>query len=266
MITLSQDQMDDLRELQEHCAQLSTEFVIIGAIAYQYNFPDEGRHTGDIDIALALDLPDFGEMDKRLKAGGWIRDPRREHRRRSRRGSFVDLLPAGHELRKAGHITWPESGFTMSLVGFNHVFSEALEVEVAPQLIVKVVPAPVLMLLKIVAFMDDHYRREKDLSDIRSVLALYQADDERVYSDAVLEARLEDIDLASAYLIGWDLGSLCTMEELAVVNRFIAAVSAGGGAAPAMFVRAATRASRRNEHSGQAEILAFTKGLKYGKS
>lgn len=164
MIALSQEQIDDLRELQGHCEQLKTEFVVIGAIAYQCSFPNESRHTGDIDIAVALDLPDFGEMEKRLQSDGWTRNPTREHRWRSRRATLVDLLPAGRELRKAGQITWPQSQFTMSLIGFNHVFGEARLVMIAPQFSIKVIPAPVLMLLKIVAFMDDHYRRERDLS------------------------------------------------------------------------------------------------------
>jgi predicted nucleotidyltransferase len=78
----------------------------------------------------------------------------------------------------------------MSLVGFNHVFSDAQPVELADHLTVKVIPAPVLMLLKIVAYMDDQNRRAKDLSDIRSMLKLYEADSDRIYSDAVLDAAL----------------------------------------------------------------------------
>lgn len=261
MIDLSQEQVDDLRELQGHCDRLKTDFVVIGAIAYQWSFPNEVRHTGDIDIAVALDLPDFREMEKRLQSDGWIRNPTREHRWRSRRATLVDLLPAGRELRKAGQITWPQSQFTMSLVGFDHVFGEARLAAVAPQFSIKVIPAPVLMLLKIVAFMDDHYRRERDLSDIRSILALYQADGERIFSDEVLNAGLEDIDLAGAFLIGLDVRSLCTEEELAVVHRFIDAVSDESGMARAMFVRAATRASRRSEQSALAEIQAFRNGM-----
>src|SRR5258708_20825464 len=149
-------------------------------------------------------------MEKRLQADGWDRNPTGEHRWGSRGARLVDLLPAGRELRKAGHITWPQSQFTMSLTGFDHVFSEARQIEVAPRLSVKVIPAHVLMLLKIVAFMDDHYRRERDLSDIRSILALYQADGERIFSDEVLNAGLEDVDLAGACLIGLDVRSLCT--------------------------------------------------------
>ena len=65
------------------------------------------------------------------------------------------LLPAGPKLREAKEITWPESQFTMSLVGFEHVFTNAQPVEFAPDLMLKVISPTALMLLKIVAFVDD---------------------------------------------------------------------------------------------------------------
>jgi hypothetical protein len=99
---------------------LGPELLIIGAIAYQVHFPEESRHTGDIDFA------------------------------------------AGPKLREAKQVTWPISQFTMSLVGFDHVFTTAQPVPFAPDLTLKVISSTALMLLKIVAFMDDRQRRVKD--------------------------------------------------------------------------------------------------------
>lgn len=174
MVELTATQIADLHELQRLCRELKTEFVIIGAIAYQYHFPREERHTVDIDSAVALDLEDFAELERRLLAKGWTRAPNREHRWCSARGTLFDQIPAGIELRKAKQVTWPESQFAMSLVGFDHVFADADEVELAPGLTLNVIPPDVLMLLKIVAFLDDPQRREKDLFDIRSMLASYR--------------------------------------------------------------------------------------------
>jgi predicted nucleotidyltransferase len=70
------------------------------------------------------------------------------------------------------------------------------------------------MLLKIVAYMDDPQRRAKDLEDIRGLLVEYEADSERIFSDVVLEAGLEDVGLAPAFLIGLDLRALCNDEEV----------------------------------------------------
>jgi predicted nucleotidyltransferase len=79
----------------------------------------------------------------------------------------MDLLPVGPKLRAAKQVTWPVSQFTMSLVGFEHVFTDAQPVEFSPDLTLNVISPTTLMLLKIVAFVDDPQRRVKDLDDIR---------------------------------------------------------------------------------------------------
>jgi hypothetical protein len=47
----------------------------------------------------------------------------------------------------------------MSLVGFDHVFGAAQPVQFAPGLTLKVIPPSALILLKIVAFIEDQQRR-----------------------------------------------------------------------------------------------------------
>ena len=123
MPELTDNQIADLRVLQHRCAALGAELVIIGAIAYQIHFPAESRHTGDIDFAVALDLDEFAELERRLLADGWVRFAKREHRWRSAQATILDLIPAGPKLREAKQITWPISQFKMSLVGFDHVFA-----------------------------------------------------------------------------------------------------------------------------------------------
>jgi predicted nucleotidyltransferase len=189
MPELTDNQIADLRVLQKHCGALGAEFVIIGAIAYQIHFPEESRHTGDIDFAVALDLDEFAELERRLLADGWVRFANREHRWRSAQGTILDLIPAGPKLREPKQITWPISQFTMSLVGFDHVFATAQPVQLAPDLTLKVISSTALMLLKIVAFMDDPQRRVKDLDDIRGLLLQYEADSERIFSDVVIRTR-----------------------------------------------------------------------------
>ena len=158
---------------------LGAELVIIGAIAYQVHFPEESRHTGDIDFA------------------------------------------AGPKLREAKQVTWPISQFTMSLVGFDHVFTTAQPVPFAPDLTLKVISSTALMLLNIVAFMDNQQRRVKDLDDIRGLLVQYEADSERLFSDVVIDAALQDCGLAPAFLMGLDLRGLGAEDEVVVVHAFL---------------------------------------------
>jgi hypothetical protein len=79
MPELTAGQIADLRAGRDHCVALGADLVIIGAIAYQVHFPGELRHTGDIDFAVALDLNEFAELERRLRADGWIRFANREH-------------------------------------------------------------------------------------------------------------------------------------------------------------------------------------------
>jgi predicted nucleotidyltransferase len=224
MPELSKTQVTDLLSLKQRCQQLGADPVVIGAIAFQVHFPEESRHTGDIDFAVPLDLNAFAELETLLKLDGWTRTANREHRWRSSSGTLLDLIPAGEELRKAKEISWPDSKFTMSLVGFDHVFSCGTPVQIAEDLELRVVPPIVLMLLKIVAFMDDQNRRMKDLLDIRSLMRLYETGSERLFLDVVLDAKLADFDLANALLLGFDLSCLCTHEEEKIVRQFLDAL------------------------------------------
>ena len=94
MPELTENQITDLRVLQDHCRSLAADLVIIGAIAYQVHFPREDRHTGDIDFAVALDLDEFTALERQLLADRWIYFANPEHRWRSPRGTILDLLPA----------------------------------------------------------------------------------------------------------------------------------------------------------------------------
>ncbi len=110
---------------------------------------------------------------------------------------------------------------TMSLVGFDHVFERAMELEVLGHLRVRVVMAEVLFLLKVVAYLDDPERRVQDLGDIHGLLRRYEYNSERMYSDLILDAGLADVDFVPAFLLGWDLATICEVEERGLVQRFI---------------------------------------------
>jgi predicted nucleotidyltransferase len=262
MVELTDNQIADLAVLRDHCAALGAELVVIGAIAYQVHFPKESRHTADIDFAVALDLDEFAELERRLTANGWIRFANREHRWRSVRGTIMDLLPAGPKLREAKQVTWLASQFTMSLVGFEHVFTSAETVQFTPDLKLKVISSTALMLLKIVAFMDDPQRRVKDLDDIRGLLSEYEADSERLFSDIVIDATLEDYGLAPAFLLGFDLRALCTDEEAQIVHAFVASMNNEDNPAWMSFVRA-RGVGHHVEEDARVQLAAFQQGFSH---
>ena len=214
------EQMNDLAHLQSVAEQFATEVVIIGAVALLC-FVDLKRFTSDIDLVVALDLKDFAAFSSELKTQGWTQERHREHRWHGPNGSLIDLIPAGPILRAARQIIWPKSEFVMSIAGFEHVFTRSVPIAFASNIQFKVAPPPVIAILKIVAYMEDPYRREKDLADLKSLFSCYEAESDRIFGDNVFAAELEDVEYANAFLLGSDIGAIATDEDARIVNGFL---------------------------------------------
>jgi hypothetical protein len=120
---LNNEQMADLVQLHEVAERFDADVTIIGAAALLC-FVDLGRFTADVDLVVALDLKDFAGFSAALKESGWTQERGKEHRWRGPRGSMIDLMPAGPNLRAAQCLVWPDSQFKMSLAGFDHVLRE----------------------------------------------------------------------------------------------------------------------------------------------
>jgi predicted nucleotidyltransferase len=152
---------------------------VIGATSLLILTGDLGRFTRDVDLTVALEFNEFERLTMRLAAIGWTPAPKLEHRWIAPRRTIVDLLPAGADLRRCGSITWPASRFKMSLAGFDHVFTSSVEVNLPGGMTIRVAPPIVTAPLKIVAWVDDPYRRAKDRQDIRIVLRRYEQESDR---------------------------------------------------------------------------------------
>lgn len=174
-------------------------------------------------------------------------------------GARVDLIPVGGQARREKRLTWPLGETTMSLVGVEHVFRDAVELAMAPGLVVRVVPLVVLALLKIVSYLEEPHVRRKDLSDLAGILDVYEESGDRRFSDVVLDAGV-DYSEAGAYLLGCDLARLCADDdERAVVQRFVdrfSAESDASFAADRLFGDAETGRGQRF----RLEIAAFGRG------
>ena len=113
----------------------------------------------------------------------------------------------------------------MGLIGFEHAFTRALPFSFAEGVQYRVAPPPVIVLLKIIAFMDDPHGRKKDLLDLMELFRRYEAGSDRIFSDEVVAAELEDIDYANAFLLGMDVGTIATEEEVGILSAFLRAQS-----------------------------------------
>ena len=130
------------------CDALGADLVIIGATSLLLSMGELGRFTRDVDVTVALDLDGFALLTDQLNSAGWKREPKLEHRWVALRQTIVDLLPAGPTLRRQGSILWPESQFTMSPAGFDHVFANAVDMELLAGTRVRVALPIVTTLLK----------------------------------------------------------------------------------------------------------------------
>jgi len=267
MIELSPAQINDLTELAAVCNEFRAEIVIIGAVAYSAFIEDVDRHTGDVDVAVALDLDDFVHMQRSLKARDWTQRPQREHRWYGPRGGIVDIMPAGPKIRAQGHVVWPESQMQMSVVGFEHVFNKAEEREIAPGLRMKVIPVPVLTLLKIVSYLDRPTERERDIRDVGELFKRYEVDnDDRRFSEEIIESEIS-FDSAGAFLLGFDLGRICSDAEQRVVRAFVDELRDETSRGYAFLRRARVGFFDDNdfrEHDLRAQIIAFAEGFVLG--
>jgi predicted nucleotidyltransferase len=255
MTVLRRSQIEDLQEVQTICKQQGADVVIIGAVAYRLFVDDADRETRDIDLAVALDLVDMLPFQKLLQGLGWQRDLRNEQRWQTRRGGWIDLLPAGPALRSQGKLVWPESGHVMSLAGFGHVFADSVFTELAPGFELKVVPPAVLALVKMGSYLDDPYGRAKDLADIRRLLRNYAMGSPRVFLDDVFRAELPDIEFADAFLLGLDMRALATEDDIALVESFLREVNPLIEAAPPLDFEG------RDAERLKQQLSAFEKGF-----
>jgi len=206
-------QLDVLRQL----SQLWTpeRFVLIGAAALGCFLEMRWRGTADLDLTLAISLDEF--LDERL-VPGWGRDRWMEHRWYAPGGEIVDIIPAGPELLRAGEVQWPRTGHRMSLVGIRLAFERGVPVSVAPDLIVKVAPVPVLTVLKIVAYEERPAERERDLADLAYIFTEYEPE-ERFADDVItLGMSYEEI---GPFLLARTIASMVNDAERAHVNRFV---------------------------------------------
>jgi len=215
--TLTSEQWEALRDLRTICPDTSV--ALIGGSALAWHNRLGGRETEDLDLTVAISLD---SLRRRLQAApGWTPDPRQAQRWRYKNAALVDLLPSTNQLIAAGEVVWPDSGTTMSLVGFDHVHTYGLPIT-ADDPLLKVASLPTLALLKVVSYLDRPTARAKDLQDLTLLMDRYlDDDDDRLYIGAASDEELWNEE-ANTYLLGLDIGRMLTDEEHALLQQFIA--------------------------------------------
>lgn len=195
--------------------------TLIGASAITLRMPGQYWHsTADLDVVFAGPEPDASRA-LAAQVGGRV-DDRFEHRMYTPEGVKVDVLPVVPRGTAGRQWRWAVSGIEMNFAGLQHALPHSDPVEIAPGVVFRVARLHVIALLKIIAYMDDHVRRRRDLDDIAHLLEYYAFDDyDRRFADDLIEAQ-ENSDDAGAYALGRDVGAIVETDEHETVDAFLA--------------------------------------------
>jgi predicted nucleotidyltransferase len=197
-------------------SEKSTRYFLAGATAREvilrhvFGRPP-GRRTLDVDFGIAVrDWDHFNTLKSSMEQTGFAPHPHKIHRLTypSTPAVVVDLIPFGGVESADRNIAWPpEEDIVMRVAGFSDGLESAVLVRLDKNLVIPVVSIPVLLVLKLFAWVDRRHEK-RDVADIYTLLKDYgdAGNEDRLYGAelSVLEVEGYDFELAGARLIGRD--------------------------------------------------------------
>ncbi len=179
--------------------------------------------------------------------------------------SIVDIVPATDDDLLAG-VAHLEDDFVLSVIGFDLAFTETDLISVREDLTVPVPRLAVLVLLKMVAWLDRPNERAKDLEDLLFIWdhALDAMDDRRWDPKHPVCAAALEYDDQSAFFVGWELGRVAKLQHLHWAKRFLDVLRDEDSVQFAQLVRAAPYAGDDIERQLRSRFTAFERGLELG--
>lgn len=190
-----------LADLARGLRALQVRFCIIGALVPELLLgAAPRRRTNDADATIIADsLEDFDRIKRQLVEFGFDATPR-PYRIGHRAGGWVDLIPYSATLAPSGNLELGDE-VTFNLVGFDLIVPNAIDVEVAPGVVVPMVPVALYVLLKLVAYADRKAR--KDLASVMHCLRHYREDDDARFG-LEQDGELVPYEFTPACLLGLD--------------------------------------------------------------
>ena len=204
----------------------SARLVVVGGLAVERHTKMPWRTTNDIDFAIGIEVEEFpGALDS---ASGWEPDPDgHEHRKLFECSLLADFLPVGPDAASKTQITWPDSGHSMTVIGFDLAFKHQSLVDIGDGLQIAVADLAVVIILKMIAFLDRPTQRQRDVQDILAVLRWHEEGaGDRLFEEHVVKLDLP-ADEAAAFLVGSDVAKIADGRCLSKIREFLVAVSAG---------------------------------------
>lgn len=226
---------DVFREIARITSEQGINFFVVGALARDMIMGlgygvEIRRATEDIDCGVRVE---GWEQFERLKGGlvgtGMFRADGRQRQRIIYQNRIrVDIVPFGAVGDEKGMIAWPpDREFVMNTLGFDEAYRDAVTVRLAADIEVPVSSLAGLALMKLIAWSDRRHAYHKDALDLGFIMTNYldSGNQERVYGEGGDNTDLLnedfDYDLASARLLGRDVGRLVTERSYAAVTAIL---------------------------------------------
>lgn len=267
-----------VEEVAGVAADLKLDIVLVGSLMAEFTPELEAdyprfRRTNDADFAVYVgDWPTYKMLRDALAERHFKPNSKIEHRLH-RGAATVDLIPYGPQVAPDGKLAWPESGFEMTVTGFDEVCGAAVKSASSNEIPVPVITVPGFALLKIIAYLE---RREQgdakhkdDAKDIEYWLRNYAGgttDDRRFELAAESNPTHRDYGTAGAVLLGKEVGSLASPAAAAFVERFLR--ESEDRYSPLMDILAAgamDEAADKKRDEGLALLVAFKKGYSHSR-
>jgi predicted nucleotidyltransferase len=211
---LSVAELSALRSLR--AAYPDAAIALIGAVALRFHMAMTWRSTADIDLVIAVSA----EQIDTARLPGWKRHPKQLQRWQAQNGVLVDLVPAPVEALASRQLIWPDTGTSMNLAGIRGALTASTAL-LGAELSIAVAPVPVIALLKMTAYLDRPYEREKDLMDLAHILREYPPlSDDRIFAGEILEAGFETTE-AQAFILGREVHAVADEHDRATVYDFL---------------------------------------------
>ena len=217
---LAHAQIDALLDLWKGLPEVRV--VLVGAAALAAQMDMRWRCTNDLDVSVVAEQSD---LERRLRGLGWEPRERVELRWTSNSGAVVDVIPVALSSLAARQLVFPRSGHVMSLVGFDLALQHVTRLQLEGNFAIEMAIVPVIAILKMTAWLDRPWEREKDLHDIAHILTHYlEPDDMRRWDDSMIHVGLP-YEQQGAFGLGQDIAAIVGSEHRVLIERFLAAVS-----------------------------------------
>jgi predicted nucleotidyltransferase len=209
--------LNAIRKIDAIAGKHETAYFLAGATAREimlrhvFGRPP-GRRTLDVDLGIAVHDWDHFQLLKSALIDEGKFEPHARQRQRlifpSTPSVLVDLIPFGGVETGERTIAWPpDEDIVMRVTGFSDGLESAVPVRLDENLVIPVVTLPLLLVLKLFAWVDRKYEK-RDAPDIYTLLRQYgdAGNEDRLYGEemSLLEAEAYDFELAGARLIAHD--------------------------------------------------------------